>query len=321
MFGLMSDETGGKAHALTVYLGSAGAARRAYYAAAMDLGIALTDRGIRLVYGGMNSGTMGALADAMLERGGQVTGVIPSRVKDSDRQHKGLTETVFVPDLWERKQSLFHRGDAIVVLPGGYGTIDEALEVLYWAALGLHRKKLIFVNVRNFWTPFLDFLHTIEDLPPGSFSVVPRPVEIFERLAPVWDGAAGDNAAAAIVAAKEEKAGTSAVLPYFEGEILCGTGLPILLDAPKIADVSRFVSALTLKQLGKHVRPMGVLNRAGAFDGLLKWIRKAAHEGFLTAKCPLLLSAARSEKGLMEKLESQGPVMIDLNREKWGGAG
>lgn len=318
----MSDETGGKARALTVYLGSAGAARRAYYAAAVDLGIDLTDRGIRLVYGGMNSGTMGALADAMLERGGLVTGVIPSRVKDSDRQHKGLTETLFVPDLWERKQGLFHRGDAVVVLPGGYGTVDEALEVLYWGALGLHRKKLIFVNVRNFWTPFLDFLRAVEDLPPESFSVVQRPGEVFEYLEPVWDAAAGGRAAAAVVAAEEEKqAMTPAVFPYFEGEILCGSGLPILLDAPKIADLSRFASALTLKQLGKHARPMGILNRAGVFDGLVTWVRKAAHEGFLTAKCPLLFSAARSEKSLMAKLESQGPVIIDLNREKWGGAG
>lgn len=301
----MSCETGKTSRALAVYLGSAGAVRRAYYDAATDFGIALADHGVRLVYGGMNSGTMGALADAVLDHGGAVTGVIPTKVRDSNRQHKGLTETVLVPDLWERKQGLFRHADAIAVLPGGYGTLDEALEILYWAALGLHRKKLIFVNVRNFWTPVLDFLRNVPDIPPDSFAVALRPGEIFPLLEGVETAAH----------AADDRAG---FFPHFEEDILCGTELPIILDAPKIADMARFVAALTLKQLGKHQRPMGILNRGGVFDGFLKWVTKAAHEGFLTRKCPLLFSAARSEKGLMEKLESQGPVVIDLNREKWG---
>lgn len=305
MSNIMPDESGGMSRALTVYLGSAGAVRRAYYDAATDFGIALADHGVRLVYGGMNSGTMGALADAVLDHGGAVTGVIPTKVRDSNRQHKGLSETVLVPDLWERKQGLFRRGDAIAVLPGGYGTLDEALEILYWASLGLHRKKLIFVNARNFWTPVLEFLPAVSDIPPGSFTVVERAGDIFAALKDCEPSAC----------AVDEKTDS---FPHFEEDILCGTDLPIILDAPKIADMARFVAALTLKQLGKHQRPMGVLNRGGVFDGFLKWVTKAAHEGFLTAKCPLLLSAARSEKGLMEKLESQGPVVIDLNREKWG---
>lgn len=292
--------------ALTIYLGSAGAVRRAYYDAATDLGIALASHGVPLVYGGMDSGTMGALADSVLEHGGNVTGIIPTRIRDLDRQHKGLSETVFVDDLWERKQLLFRRGEAIVIMPGGFGTLDEALEVLYWASLGLHDKKVVFVNIRNFWAPFLEFLATVPDLAPDSWLVVERPEALFsEADLPILSPRASDPE-------------STETFPHFEDKSLCETAQPVILDALRIEDLCRFVTALIFRQLGKHQRPMGVLNRDGAFDGLLKWIGKAAHERFLTPKCPSLLGAARTEKGLMKKLESQGPVVIDLGREKWG---
>ena len=139
---------------LTVYLGSSGHARPIFKNAAIELGRLIGESSKRLVYGGMDAGLMGLLAIAALEAGAHVTGIIPRKLKDSERILKNLSDTVMVEDLWDRKKRMFKQADAIISLPGGYGTLDESLEMLYWAALNLHNKPLVLVNIEGYW----DFL-------------------------------------------------------------------------------------------------------------------------------------------------------------------
>src|SRR5690606_31937137 len=105
---------------LTVYLGSSGHARSVFKEAAAELGRLIAAHGKKLVYGGMDAGLMGILATAALDNGGHVTGIIPQKLKDSERILTNLSETVLVQDLWERKSLMFKRADAILALPGGF---------------------------------------------------------------------------------------------------------------------------------------------------------------------------------------------------------
>src|SRR6056297_554740 len=149
---------------LTVYLGSSGRCRPTFKQTATRLGHLIGKHKKHLIYGGMDAGLMGIVASNALESGAHVTGILPKKLKDSERIHPNLSETILVPDLWERKLKMFNRADAIIVLPGGFGTIDEALEALYWAHLGAHVKPVIFVNTENYWDDFLNYLKTLPDL-------------------------------------------------------------------------------------------------------------------------------------------------------------
>ncbi|HRC27242.1 MAG TPA: TIGR00730 family Rossman fold protein, partial [Alphaproteobacteria bacterium] len=274
-----------------------------YLEAARRFGEILAENDIETVYGGMDAGMMNALADGALSRGGRVFGIIPRRIADFDRYHKGLTRSEIVDDMWERKQKLFHAADALVFLPGGYGTLDEAFETLYWRILGLHAKPIIFVNISEYWTPLLTFLKTIPDLPGDSWTVV-------DRVEAVLPALSGSSAA--------PRPEPTAPLPHFEANSLCDTHLPVIVDSATMSDVCRFMTALILKQLGKHTRPIGILDPGGAFDPLVTWVRLATRERFLTPKCMRLFTRAKTERTLMRRLESGGPVVIDLHREKWG---
>jgi len=134
----------------------------AYVSATRDLGRALAREGIRIVYGGAAIGLMGALADAALEAGGGVVGVVPSRFPDGV-VHQGLTELHVVPGMHERKALMAQLSQAYVVLPGGLGTIDEMFEALTWAQLGLHRKPLAILDVGGYFAPILEFLQRAHD--------------------------------------------------------------------------------------------------------------------------------------------------------------
>jgi hypothetical protein len=127
----------------------------AYGAAAVSLGRGLAARGLGLVYGGSNIGLMRLLADAAIEGGGEVIGVIPQQLVDRERAHRGLTDLRIVRSMHERKALMADLADAFVALPGGYGTLDEFCEVLTWAQLGLHNKPCALLNVAGYYDGLL----------------------------------------------------------------------------------------------------------------------------------------------------------------------
>jgi uncharacterized protein (TIGR00730 family) len=143
---------------LCVFSGSSPGADLAYRAAATDLGHRLAERGIDLVYGGASVGLMGAVADAAMEGGGHVIGVIPQSLVDREIAHPGLVDLRVVDSMHERKALMAELSDAFVALPGGVGTLEELFEVYTWNQLGLHAKPLGLFNVRGYFDGLARFL-------------------------------------------------------------------------------------------------------------------------------------------------------------------
>ena len=146
---------------LCVYCGSSGAVDRQYREAAIELGACLAAAGIGLVYGGGRVGLMGLLADAALAGGGEVIGIIPSRLRNAELAHSGVTEQVVVESMHDRKRVMAEKADAFAVLPGGIGTLDEMFEILSWKQLGLHDKPILLVDIAGYWAPLRALLDHI----------------------------------------------------------------------------------------------------------------------------------------------------------------
>jgi len=143
---------------VAVYCGSADGTNPAFLAEARALGNAIAAAGLGLVYGGANVGLMGAVADAALAGGAEVIGVLPAILEGREIANTGLTALELVPTMHERKARMADLADAFLVLPGGYGTLDEMLEVVTWAQLGLHAKPVILINTDGYWDGLLAFL-------------------------------------------------------------------------------------------------------------------------------------------------------------------
>jgi uncharacterized protein (TIGR00730 family) len=124
------------------------------------MGRGIAGRGLGLVYGGATVGTMGAVADAALQAGGEVVGVIPEVLMERELGHARLTELHVVRTMHERKALMAERADAFVALPGGFGTLDEFIEILTWAQLRIHTKPCVLVNVLGYYDGLLEFLRT-----------------------------------------------------------------------------------------------------------------------------------------------------------------
>lgn len=140
-----------------VFCGSADGARPEYVATARELGRRIAASGYGLVYGGATVGLMGAVADIALASGGKVVGVIPDVIMEREIGHRGLTELHVVRTMHERKAMLAERADAFVALPGGYGTMDEFIEIVTWAQLRIHAKPSVLVNVDGYYDGLLRF--------------------------------------------------------------------------------------------------------------------------------------------------------------------
>src|SRR5215471_16866630 len=138
---------------VAVYCGSNAGNDPQYAAAAAALGRVLADRGIRLVYGGGQVGLMGVLADAVLERGGEVLGVITEALVVKEVSHRGLTGLQVVGTMHERKAVMADAADAFIMLPGGFGTFDEFFEVVTWTQLGIHAKPCGVLDVAGYFAP------------------------------------------------------------------------------------------------------------------------------------------------------------------------
>ena len=130
----------------------------AYELAARELAAALCERDLGLVYGGARRGLMGVLADRMLALGGEVIGVIPSRMVEREIAHHGLTELHVVETMHERKALMAAHANAFLALPGGFGTLEELMEVVTWAQLGFHDKPIGVLNTAGYFDPFLAFV-------------------------------------------------------------------------------------------------------------------------------------------------------------------
>jgi uncharacterized protein (TIGR00730 family) len=144
-------------NSVCVFCGSRPGLSPAYAEAARDLGAALAARGVRLVYGGGHVGLMGVVADAALEAGGEVVGVIPKALVEREVSHANLSELRVVGSLHERKALMAELSDGFVALPGGTGTLEELFEILTWSQLGLHRKPCGLLDVAGYYAPLLGF--------------------------------------------------------------------------------------------------------------------------------------------------------------------
>ncbi|MFM2286836.1 MAG: hypothetical protein RLZZ543_2333 [Bacteroidota bacterium] len=136
---------------IVVYCGSRKGNRPAYAQAAAVLGKSLAERNIRLVYGGGNVGLMGITANAVMDNGGQVLGVIPGFLNDLEVGHYGITELVVVDNMHQRKLRMYEEADGIITLPGGFGTMEEIFEMLTWGQLGMHQKPIGILNVDGYY--------------------------------------------------------------------------------------------------------------------------------------------------------------------------
>jgi uncharacterized protein (TIGR00730 family) len=119
------------------------------------MGRAMAERNIGLVYGGGNVGLMGIIADAVLERRGEVVGIIPQALVDRELAHEGLARLIVVQSMHERKAKMAEASDAFIAMPGGYGTLEEFCEIITWAQLGLHRKPCGILNVDGYYDALL----------------------------------------------------------------------------------------------------------------------------------------------------------------------
>jgi uncharacterized protein (TIGR00730 family) len=156
--GFNMNPSNGPTRRVAVYCGSARGNDPAFLAEATALGNAIAAAGFGLVYGGASVGLMGAVADAALKSGAEVIGVLPTILSGKEIAHPGLTILELVPTMHERKARMAELADAFLILPGGYGTFDELMEIITWSQLGLHAKPCILINTSNYWNGLLAFL-------------------------------------------------------------------------------------------------------------------------------------------------------------------
>lgn len=179
-----------------VYCGSGPGTNPLFIEAAKAFGKALAENGVRLVYGGGAVGLMGAVADAVLDHGGLVTGIIPDFLRKREHALSRVQEMIVTPDMHERKRLMFERSDAFVALPGGVGTLEELVEQLTWKQLGRHAKPVLLANIDNFWEPLfslLSHMRQTEFIRPG-FTVDILKADRVEEILPKLKSAAAQIA-------------------------------------------------------------------------------------------------------------------------------
>ncbi len=136
---------------IAVYCGSSSGNNPQFIAKAIELGHLLAQRKITLVYGGGRVGLMGTIADAVLDKGGRVLGVIPTFLKEQELGHEGVTELIEVDSMHERKQRMIELAEGFIAMPGGFGTLEEITEALTWSQLGLHRFPCGLLNIDGYY--------------------------------------------------------------------------------------------------------------------------------------------------------------------------
>jgi uncharacterized protein (TIGR00730 family) len=148
---------------ITVFCGASNGNNPLFLSQAFQLGKMLAENDIELVYGGAKIGLMGAVANGVLAHNGKVTGVLPAFLKSKEIMHDYLSELILVDSMHSRKTKMFELCDGIIALPGGFGTMEELLEMLTWAQLGLHQKPVAIFNVDGYFDSFITFINKMVD--------------------------------------------------------------------------------------------------------------------------------------------------------------
>jgi uncharacterized protein (TIGR00730 family) len=150
-------------HSLAVFCGSKNGNNKIYIEHAISLGKIFAAHGIKLIYGGGSVGIMGAIADEVMSNGGKVTGVIPQVLVDWERQHNSLSELLVVDNMHTRKKKMYELADAAVILPGGFGTLDELFEMVTWNQLSIHDKFIFIINSAGFYDHLLAHIDKMKE--------------------------------------------------------------------------------------------------------------------------------------------------------------
>ncbi|MGH8190919.1 MAG: TIGR00730 family Rossman fold protein [Rhodanobacteraceae bacterium] len=187
---------------ICVYCASSNQADPRFREAAFRLGELLAEGGHQLVYGGGSTGSMGALADGALSKGGEVTGVIPRFMADLEWQHPGIGNMQVVEDMRERKHRLLTDSDAVIALPGGCGTLEELFEAITLKRLGIYFNPIVLLDTLGYWRPLDAFLHQVIEqhfMNPEHAEMwtrVAEPGDVLPAIAhaPKWDEHARDRA-------------------------------------------------------------------------------------------------------------------------------
>lgn len=148
---------------ITVFCGSSFGSDEIYKEQATLLGQTLAKQNIQLIYGGANVGLMGAVADGVLQEGGKAIGVLPHFLQSKEIAHQDLTELILVETMHERKTKMNDLCDGVIVLPGGYGTLEEFFEMITWAQLGLHKKPIAILNINGFYDDLIKLVQNMVD--------------------------------------------------------------------------------------------------------------------------------------------------------------
>ncbi len=146
---------------VTVFCGSGMGTDEVFKTQAFLLGQMLAEQNIGVVYGGARMGLMGTVADGALDKGGEVIGVLPYFLQEREVAHEGLTNLILVESMHERKTKMNELSEGVIGLPGGFGTLEEVLEMITWAQLGLHKKPVALLNVNGFYDPLKSLLNTM----------------------------------------------------------------------------------------------------------------------------------------------------------------
>jgi uncharacterized protein (TIGR00730 family) len=173
---------------IAVFCGSKSGNNPLFEEHATKLGNLLAENKILLIYGGGNKGIMGAVANGVMDKNGQVIGIIPETLMGWEQHHEGISELIVVENMHIRKRMMYERSDAAIILPGGFGTLDELFEMLTWNQLSIHNKPIYILNTAGFYDSLLthiknmvkeNFLYlTMED----AFTVASNPSEIFKNI-------------------------------------------------------------------------------------------------------------------------------------------
>jgi uncharacterized protein (TIGR00730 family) len=177
-----------KTQSVAVFCGSREGKNKVFAVHAKELGKLIAVLGVKLVYGGGKKGLMGIVAESVLANRGKVMGVIPKILVEWEQQHEGLTELAIVPDMHSRKKMIYDMSDAAIVLPGGFGTLDEFFEMITWNQLKIHDKKIYVLNSGGFYNHLQQHLKMLEhegflyEALNERVLFCDNPVEVFNRI-------------------------------------------------------------------------------------------------------------------------------------------
>lgn len=176
-----------------IYCGSRPGKNGKFSELAREVGQNLAENNIRMIYGGGSVGLMGIAARSVIEKGGEVIGIIPKHLADEEVSQPGLTDLFVVDNMHQRKRMMFDHSDAFVILPGSIGTLDETLEIITWRQLRLHDKPIVIINKDNYWEPFFQMMNNIvaeefiSDDVHDLYQVINEPEELLPLLAELPD--------------------------------------------------------------------------------------------------------------------------------------